>query len=322
KTFARIGDIPAQVDRAALYVQPEVGLALLPEIKAKGVNELFVNPGAESDELTAAALFPPVVSNMIELIGGTPLVRLRHLPGPDSADVFVKCEQFNPGGSVKDRVALSMIARAEREGLLVPGQSTIVEPTSGNTGVGLALVSAVKHYRLVLFMPDNMSVERRLLFKAYGTEINLTPAAETMTGAVRRAVELVAQNPSYVMLQQFKNPANVEAHRRGTGPEVLAQLEEAGHRAPDAFVAGVGTGGTITGVGQVLRRKFPQVRIVAVEPDKSAVLSGQPPGVHRIGGIGAGFVPDILDRSLISEVRTIDERAAQQVKQDLARREG
>ena len=270
----------------------------------------------------AAQIFPPVVSNMIELIGGTPLVRLRHLPGPDAADVFVKCEQFNPGGSVKDRVALAMIERAEREGLLVPGQSTIVEPTSGNTGVGLALVSAVKHYRLVLFMPDNMSVERRLLLKAYGTEINLTPAAETMTGAVRRAVELVAQNPSYVMLQQFKNPANVEAHRRGTGPEVLAQLEEAGHRAPDAFVAGVGTGGTITGVGQVLRRKFPQVRIVAVEPDKSAVLSGQPPGVHRIDGIGAGFVPDILDRSLISEVRTIDERAAQQVKQDLARREG
>jgi cysteine synthase A len=270
----------------------------------------------------AAAVFPPVVSNMIELIGGTPLVRLRHLPGPDSADVFVKCEQFNPGGSVKDRVALAMIERAEREGLLVPGKSTIVEPTSGNTGVGLALVSSVKHYRLVLFMPDNMSVERRLLLKAYGTEVNLTPAAETMTGAVKRAMELVAQNPSYVMLQQFKNPANVEAHRRSTGPEILAQLEQTGRRGLDAFVAGVGTGGTITGVGQVLRRQFPGVRIVAVEPARSAVLSGNPPGEHRIDGIGAGFVPDILDRGLISEVRTIEEREAQRVKQELARREG
>jgi cysteine synthase A len=271
---------------------------------------------------TTASLYPPVVSNMIELIGGTPLVRLRHLPGADSADVFVKCEQFNPGGSVKDRVALSMIERAERDGLLVPGQSTIVEPTSGNTGVGLALVSSVKHYRLILFMPDNMSIERRLLLKAYGTEVNLTPAAETMHGAVERAMQLCAQNPSYVMLQQFKNPANVEAHRRGTGPEIVAQLEVAGNRGADAFVAGVGTGGTITGVGQVLRRKFPAVRIVAVEPAKSAVLSGNPPGEHRIDGIGAGFVPDILDRGLISEVRTIEEREAQRVKQDLARREG
>jgi cysteine synthase A len=271
---------------------------------------------------TTQPMFPPVVSSMIELIGGTPLVRLRHLPGPEAADVFVKCEQFNPGGSVKDRVALAMIERAEREGLLVPGKSTIVEPTSGNTGVGLALVSSVKHYRLVLFMPDNMSLERRLLLKAYGTEVNLTPAVETMTGAVRRANELCAQNPGYVMLQQFKNPANVEAHRRSTGPEILAQLEEAGHRGADAFVAGVGTGGTITGVGQVLRRKFPDLRIVAVEPARSAVLSGQPPGVHRIDGIGAGFVPEILDRSLISEVRTIEDREAQRVKQDLARREG
>jgi cysteine synthase A len=259
---------------------------------------------------------------MIELIGGTPLVRLRHLPGPEAADVFVKCEQFNPGGSVKDRVALAMIARAEREGRLRPGESTIVEPTSGNTGVGLALVSAVKHYHLVLFMPDNMSAERRLLLKAYGTQIHLTPAAETMQGAVKRAMELCAENPAYVMLQQFKNPANVEAHRRGTGPEIVAQLEEAGARAADAFVAGVGTGGTITGVGQVLRARFPGVRLVAVEPARSAVLSGMPAGQHRIDGIGAGFVPDILDRSLISEVRTIEDREAQRVKQELARREG
>jgi len=272
--------------------------------------------------LDTSPIFPPVVENMIQLIGGTPLVRLRQLTGPASADVFVKCEQFNPGGSVKDRVALAMIERAEREGILAPGQSTIIEPTSGNTGVGLALVSAVKRYRLILTMPDNMSVERRILLKAYGAEVILTPAAEVMNGAVRRAMELCAQNPSYVMPQQFKNPANVEAHRRTTGPEIAAQLEEIGHRVADAFVAGVGTGGTITGVGQVLRRRFPAMKVIAVEPATSAVLSGRPPAAHRIDGIGAGFVPEILDRSLISEVRAIDEQDAQRVKLDLARREG
>jgi cysteine synthase len=264
----------------------------------------------------------PAVSNMLELIGGTPLVRLRRLPGPGSADVFVKCEQFNPGGSVKDRVALAMIERAEHQGKLVPGKSVIVEPTSGNTGVGLALVSAVKRYRLILTMPDNMSIERRTLLKAYGAEVFLTPAAQVMKGAVEKAVELCAENPDYVMPQQFKNPANVEAHLRTTGPEILAQLEVAGRSGCDAFVAGVGTGGTITGVGRALRRRFPQVRVVAVEPARSAVLSGRPPGEHRIDGIGAGFVPDILDRSVISEVRPIEEEEAQQVKLDLAKREG
>jgi cysteine synthase A len=267
-------------------------------------------------------LLAPVVRRMTDLIGGTPLVRLRKLPGPDSADVFAKCEQFNPGGSVKDRVALAMIARAEREGRLTPGQSTIVEPTSGNTGVGLALVSAVKRYRLILTMPDNMSIERRVLLKAYGAEVHLTPAIEVMSGAVRRALELCAADPTRVMLQQFKNPANVEAHRRATGPEIVAQIEEAGRRGVDAFVAGVGTGGTITGVGQVLRQRFPGVRIVAVEPAAAAVLSGCAPGEHRIDGIGAGFIPEILDRSVLSEVRTIAEHDAQRVKLDLARREG
>jgi cysteine synthase A len=269
-----------------------------------------------------AAPFPPVVSQMTELIGGTPLVRLRRLTGPGCADVFVKCEQFNPGGSVKDRVALAMIARAERQGQLVPGQSTIVEATSGNTGVGLALVSAVKRYRLILTMPDNMSLERRILLKAYGAEVHLTPAAEVMNGAVRRAADLCAQNPSYVLLQQFKNPANVEAHRRATGPEIVAQLAVAGRPGVDAFVCGVGTGGTITGVSQVLRQRFPSVKVVAVEPAESAVLSGKPAGEHRIDGIGAGFVPEILDRSQIDEVRTITERDAQLVKLDLARKEG
>jgi cysteine synthase A len=260
------------------------------------------------------------VNSMLELIGGTPLVRLRHLVDEASmADVFCKCEQFNPGGSLKDRVALSMIEAAEREGRLRPGESVIVEPTSGNTGVGLALVAAAKRYRLILTMPDNMSLERRALLKAYGAELHLTPAAQVMRGAVERANEICRQNPAAFMPQQFNNPANVEAHRRTTAPEILAQL---GTRVPHAFIHGVGTGGTITGVGQVLREKHPGVRIVAVEPEKSAVLSGGPPGEHRIDGIGAGFVPAILDRGVISEVRTISERDAQRTKLELARREG
>jgi cysteine synthase A len=259
---------------------------------------------------------------MLELIGGTPLVRLRQLPEPGSADVFVKCEQFNPGGSVKDRVALAMITRGEREGRLLRGKSVIVEPTSGNTGVGLALVAAVRGYRLILTMPENMSIERRMLLKAYGTEVILTPAAHTMQGAVDKAAELCAQNPDFVSPQQFRNPANVEAHLRATGPEIVAQLAEAGRASCDAFVAGVGTGGTVTGVGRVLRAAFPQVRIVAIEPSQSAVLSGRPAGEHRIDGIGAGFVPEILDRSIVSEVRTIADEEAQAVKLALARREG
>jgi len=259
------------------------------------------------------------VDSMLELIGGTPLVRLRRLVEPGMADVFCKCEQFNPGGSIKDRVALSMIEAAERSGRLHPGVSVIVEPTSGNTGVGLALVSAAKRYRLILTMPDNMSLERRALLKAYGAEVYLTPAADVMTGAVKKANELAAEHPEYFMPQQFSNQANVEAHVRTTGPEILAQL---GARRCDAFVAGVGTGGTISGVGRVLLQKNAQTKIVAVEPAKSAVLSGGKPAAHRIDGIGAGFVPQILDRSVISEVRTISEEDAQRVKLELARREG
>jgi cysteine synthase len=277
---------------------------------------------SETERRTDRGALAPAVSNMLELIGGTPLVRLRHLPPPGSADVFVKCEQFNPGGSVKDRVALAMITRGEREGKLVRGRSVIVEPTSGNTGVGLALVAAVRGYRLILTMPENMSIERRMLLKAYGSEVILTPAAEVMKGAIDKAAELCATNPDYVSPQQFKNPANVEAHLRATGPEILAQLSEAGRASCDAFVAGVGTGGTITGVGRVLRRMFPQVQVVAIEPSGSAVLSGRPAAAHRIDGIGAGFVPEILDRALISEVRTIDDEEAQELKLALARREG
>jgi cysteine synthase A len=259
------------------------------------------------------------VTSMLELVGGTPLVRLRHLVDEKSADIFCKCEQFNPGGSLKDRIALSMIEAAEREGRIKPGKSIIVEPTSGNTGVGLAVVCAAKGYKLILTMPDNMSLERRALLKAYGAELHLTPAADVMRGAVERAQAIVRENPDAFMPQQFNNPANPEAHRRTTAPEILAQL---GTRAPDAFVHGVGTGGTITGVGQVLRAAHPHVRIVAVEPEKSAVLSGGKPGEHRIDGIGAGFVPQILDRSVITDVRTISEADAQRTKLELARREG
>jgi len=258
-------------------------------------------------------------ASVLELIGGTPLVRLRHLVDATTADVFCKCEQFNPGGSLKDRIALSMIEAAEREGRIRPGKSIIVEPTSGNTGVGLAVVCAAKGYKLILTMPDNMSLERRALLKAYGAELHLTPAADVMRGAVERAQAICRESPDVFMPQQFNNPANPEAHRRTTAPEILAQL---GTRVPGAFVHGVGTGGTITGVGQVLRAKYPDVRIVAVEPEKSAVLSGGAPGEHRIDGIGAGFVPQILDRSVITDVRTISETDAQRTKLDLARREG
>ena len=256
---------------------------------------------------------------MLQLIGGTPIVRLRHLVDASMADVFCKCEQFNPGGSLKDRIALSMIEAAERDQRIRPGESVIVEPTSGNTGVGLALVTAAKGYKLILTMPDNMSLERRALLKAYGAELHLTPAAQVMRGAVEKAMEICRGNPLTYMPQQFQNPANVDAHRRTTGPEIIAQL---GNRAPDAFVHGVGTGGTITGVGEVLRGKRADVRIIAVEPEKSPVLSGGAAGEHRIDGIGAGFVPAILDRSVLSEVRTISEADAQRMKLELARREG
>jgi cysteine synthase A len=247
------------------------------------------------------------------------LGRLAADVGAPMADVFCKCEQFNPGGSIKDRVALSMIEAAEREGRLKPGESVIVEPTSGNTGVGLALVCAAKRYRLILTMPDNMSLERRALLRAYGAELYLTPAADVMTGALAKAQALCAENPTWFMPQQFRNSANPEAHLRTTGPEILAQL---GSRACDAFVASVGTGGTITGVGRSLRAAHPDVRLIAVEPEKSAVLSGGKPAAHRIDGIGAGFVPPILDRSLLSEVRTISEGDAQRTKLALAKREG
>ena len=232
-----------------------------------------------------------VARSPLDLIGSTPLVRLSRMPQLDGVggEVWAKLEGLNPGGSVKDRICLAMIEAAERDGRLGPG-GTIIEPTSGNTGIGLALVAAVKGYRLVLTMPDTMSEERRALLVAYGAELVLTPDTKGMHGAIRRAEEMLAENPDWYMPQQFTNPANPEAHRRTTAPEILEQMPQM-----DAFVAGVGTGGTITGVGEVLRAERPNARIYAVEPAASPVLSGGEAGFHQIQGIGAGFVPDNLN---------------------------
>jgi cysteine synthase A len=258
-----------------------------------------------------------VAGNILARIGGTPLLRLHKLAGPETAEVLVKCEHLNPGGSVKDRTALAMIEAAEAEGRLRPG-AAVIEATSGNTGIGLALVCAVKGYRLILTMPDNMSRERQALLRAYGAELHLTSAGAVMRGAVDKAAALAARLPGAFIPGQFSNPRNAEAHRRHTGPELLEQLGG----VPTAFVAGVGTGGTITGVGQALRAVDPGVRLVAVEPDASAVLTGGRPGPHPIQGIGAGFVPEVLDRSLLSEVRTVGARDARRVQIALAREEG
>jgi cysteine synthase A len=221
---------------------------------------------------------------VLELIGRMPVVRLQRMPAPGSATVWAKLERTNPGGSVKDRIGLSMIEAAERDSLLKTG-GVIVEPTSGNTGIGLAMTAAVKGYRLILTMPDSLSVERRTLLAAYGAELVLTPGTEGMKGAIAKAEELVRDNPNYFMPQQFKNPANPEVHRRTTAVEILQQVEGPIH----AFVAGVGTGGTLTGVGEVLKARYPAVQIVAVEPANSPVLCGGQPGLHKIQGIGAGF---------------------------------
>jgi cysteine synthase A len=260
---------------------------------------------------------PRIADSVLDLIGNTPLVRLNRLPGAGSATILAKVESQNPGGSVKDRIARAMIEDAERRGMLRPG-STLVEPTSGNTGIGLALVSVVKGYRLILTMPDDMSLERRRLLARLGAELVLTPAIEGMTGAVYAAQELCRVNPGYVMLQQFENPANPDAHRRTTALEIL----DATGAKIDAFVAGVGTGGTITGVGEVLRQRVPRVRIVAVEPARSPVLSGGKARVHGIQGIGASFVPGILNRTVIDEVVQVKDEDAMSTALRLAREEG
>jgi cysteine synthase A len=261
---------------------------------------------------------PRFAKNVLELIGQTPLVRLNRLPKPEGAVVVAKVEALNPGGSVKDRIALSMVEDAERQGILHPG-GTLVEPTSGNTGIGLAIAAAVKGYRLILTMPDDMSVERQRLLARLGAEIHLTPAIEGMTGAVFAAQELIREHPEYVMPQQFQNPANPEAHRRGTAVEILEAL--AGQKL-DAFVAGVGTGGTLTGVGEVLKEKIAGVRVIAVEPARSPVLSGGRARPHAIQGIGASFVPGVLNRDIIDEIITVRDEDAIAWSRRLAREEG
>jgi cysteine synthase A len=258
-----------------------------------------------------------VVPNVLELIGRTPLVRLARLSPEGGAIVLGKLEAKNPGGSVKDRPALAMVEAAERAGKLRPG-SMIIEATSGNTGISLAMIAAVRGYRCVLVMPEDMSLERRYILRAYGAEIVLTPAGDGMTGAVERAQALLDENEGAVMPRQFENVANPEAHARTTAREILAQAGD----DLVAFVAGVGTGGTITGVGQVLKQERPGVKIVAVEPATSAVLSGKPPGAHAIQGLGAGFIPKILDRSVIDQVYPVADVAAERMARRLAREEG
>jgi cysteine synthase A len=259
-----------------------------------------------------------LANNVTELIGDTPMVKLSSIVEDGWADVYAKLESFNPGGSVKDRIGLSMIEAAEREGILRPG-GAIIEPTSGNTGVGLALVCAVKKYRLILTMPESMTLERRSLLAAYGAEIVLTPAHEGMDGAVRKAEEIKAQNQDYFMPQQFRNPANPDAHRRTTALEIM---EAMGGKVIDAFVAGVGTGGTITGTGEVLKERFPEIRVFAVEPKGSPILSGGKPGPHRIQGIGAGFIPEVLNRKVFDEVVQVSDDDAYAISKRLAKEEG
>ncbi|MCQ2402760.1 MAG: cysteine synthase A [Lentisphaeria bacterium] len=257
-----------------------------------------------------------IANTVLERIGGTPLVRINRL-NDGSGEVLVKVESFNPGSSVKDRIAFAMIDAARREGKLTPG-ATIIEPTSGNTGIGLALVAAVYGYHLILTMPETMSIERRKLAAAYGAKIVLTEGSKGMKGAIEKAFELQASIPGSFIPQQFENPANPLYHKTHTGPEIWSDTEG----KIDAFVAGVGTGGTLTGVAEYLKAQNPSVKIYAVEPDTSPVLSGGSPGPHKIQGIGAGFVPKVLNRDIISEVIPVSSENAGRTAREAARQEG
>lgn len=255
--------------------------------------------------------------NVLELIGNTPMVRLNKIAGPDAAEILAKLEAFNPGGSVKDRICLSMIEDAEKNGLISKG-SAIIEPTSGNTGIGLAMICAVRGYKCILTMPETMSLERIYILKSYGAEVVLTPGQEGMMGSIKKAEQLLKKTPNSFMPQQFTNKANAEIHRKTTAKEILKATDG----NIDAFVAGVGTGGTITGVGEVLKRRNKNIKIVAVEPATSAVLSGKTPGPHKIQGIGAGFVPDILNREIIDEIIQVDDNEAFRTSRRMAKEEG
>ena len=254
--------------------------------------------------------------NILQTIGNTPHVRINRLFG-SGANVWLKCERNNPGGSLKDRIALGMVEAAERAGQLKPG-GIIIEPTSGNTGIGLAMVAAVKGYQLIVVMPESMSVERRRLMLSYGARLELTPKEKGTSGAVARAQELTEQTPGAIMLNQFENPANIDAHARTTAQEVLADFPE----GLDAIISGVGTGGHITALARVLKPKWPQLKVYAVEPSKSAVISGGQPGPHGIQGLGAGFIPKNLDTSVIDGVITIDDEDAREWARQCASKEG
>ena len=261
-----------------------------------------------------------IYDSITETIGDTPLVRLKRLPkeAGAKADILVKLEFFNPLSSVKDRIGVAMIETLERQGKIAPGKNTLVEPTSGNTGIALAFVAAAKGYKLILVMPESMSIERRKMLLLLGAELVLTEAAKGMKGSITKAQEIVASTPGAIMPQQFENPANPDIHRRTTAEEIWNDTEG----KVDVVVSGVGTGGTITGVGQVLKAKKPGVRMVALEPEDSPVLSGGQPGPHKIQGIGAGFVPAILDRSIIDEIVTISNETAFETARKVARQEG
>jgi cysteine synthase A len=261
-----------------------------------------------------------IANNITELIGRTPLVRLNRIPAAQGcvAEIVVKLESMNPAASVKDRIGANMIEAAEREGLIDPAKTVLVEPTSGNTGIALAMVAAAKGYRLILTMPETMSLERRAMLKAYGAELELTPGIEGMSGCIRRAQEIVDKTPHSYMLQQFRNPANPEIHRQTTAEEIWTDTDG----KVDILIAGVGTGGTITGIAEVIKQRKPEFKAIAVEPTNSPVLSGGRPGPHKIQGIGAGFVPQVLKVNLIDEVITVTDQQAIEYGRRLAREEG
>lgn len=261
-----------------------------------------------------------IANNITELIGRTPLVRLNRIPEAEGclATIVVKLEGMNPSASVKDRIGINMIQAAEKDGHLIPGKSILVEPTSGNTGIALAMAAAAKGYRLILTMPDTMSSERRAMLRAYGAELELTPGIEGMNGCIQRAQEIVESTPNAFMLQQFSNPANPQIHRESTAIEIWEDTDG----QVDFLVAGVGTGGTLTGVAEVLKQKKPEFRAIAVEPASSPVLSGGRPGPHKIQGIGAGFVPSVLNVAMIDEVVTVADEDAIAFGRRLAREEG
>lgn len=258
-----------------------------------------------------------IYESILDLIGNTPMVKLHKVPDKNMAAILAKLEMFNPGGSVKDRIALNMVEQAEKKGLLRPG-AVIVEPTSGNTGIGLAIVGRVKGYKVILAMPEGTSQERIQILQSFGAEVVLTPAKDGMVGAVEKAREVVASLKDAFMPQQFTNPDNPAMHRKTTAKEILKDTDG----KIDAFVAGVGTGGTLTGVGEVLKKHDPKIRVVAVEPTTSAVLSGGRPGPHMIQGIGAGFVPEVLNRAVIDEIITVDDQESYQMAKRLSREEG